>query len=154
MQEQQGHVYRHTHLNDALAYPPAPTAPQNEEEVAVGRPLDDGGSSDSSSSSSSDSESSDEEAAAVAAGVAAATPGGRAAAGSSAPGSEAQRGQRARPNQDGGSTPPSFRGLSAEQLRGIARSRCTHRARARLRFAIFKQHLDVDAWYEVRHLEA
>lgn len=151
MQEQQGHAYRCTHLNDALAYPPAPTAPQDEEEVAVGRPLDDGGSSDSSSS---DSESSDEKAAAVAAGVAAATPGGRAAAGSSAPGSEAQRGQRVRPDQDGGSTPPSFQGLSAEQLRGIARSRCTHRARARLRFAIFKQHLDVDAWYEVRHLKA
>lgn len=46
--------------------------------------------------------------------------------------------------------PASLKGLSAAELRTIVRSRSTHRARSRLRFAIFKEHTDVDAWYEVR----
>ena len=108
----------------------------------MGPPLDDEGSSSDSSSSSSDSESSssDEEAAAAADSAAS-----KAAARSNAAGGERRRAQRA-----GGDMPENFKGLTAAELRAIVRSRSTHRARSRLRFAIFKEHLDVDAWYEVR----
>lgn len=109
----------------------------------MGAPLEDEGSSSDSGSSSSDSESSssDEEAAAAAGSAAS-----KAAARSNAAGGERRQVRRA----GGDRTPENFKGLSAAELRAIVRGRSTHRARSRLRFAIFKEHLDVDAWYEVR----
>ncbi|PRW56853.1 pentatricopeptide repeat superfamily isoform A [Chlorella sorokiniana] len=112
-----------------------------DEEAYVGPPLEDeASSSDSSSSSSdSDSESSDEEAAAAAS-----------AASKAAAGGERRRTQRG--GREGAPTPASFKGMSAAELRAYVRSRSTHRARSRLRFVIFKEHTDVDAWYEALHL--
>lgn len=42
-----------------------------------------------------------------------------------------------------------FAHLSAAQLRQVARDRGAGRARSRLRWQVFREHLDIDAWFEV-----
>ena len=112
--------------------PPSFSQAGDEEEVPVGAPLVEG---------SSDS---DEDTAAAAAAAVAAAPAGR--------GAPAKRRESGRGGQEGGEPglPASFEGLSAAELRAVVRSRSTHRARSRLRFEVFRKHLDIDAWYEVR----
>lgn len=44
----------------------------------------------------------------------------------------------------------AYEGLTAAQLRQVVREHAAGRARSRLRFAVFREHLEVDSWYEVR----
>ena len=44
----------------------------------------------------------------------------------------------------------TWAGMSKQQLQQVAQDRAANRARSRLRFAVFRQHLDLDSWYEVR----
>lgn len=45
-----------------------------------------------------------------------------------------------------------LQGLSVAQLRGMVRAQALGRARSALRFQVFRQHLDVDAWDEALHI--
>jgi hypothetical protein len=47
---------------------------------------------------------------------------------------------------------PPYQGQSLAKLRRVLRERAASRARSRLRFRVFRSHLNLDAWYEALHL--
>lgn len=73
-----------------------------------------------------------------------------AAAGSAHTPQQQQQQQQHGSGGQGGQQP--WAGMGEKELRNVARTRAANRARSRLRFALFREYLDVDSWYQALYL--